>query len=130
MLVICFHKQQLTLRNVRQQCVYIMRSVHLHRHDVLTVPSTVLLHCPTMSLTCTLSYYYSNWAGGDQSCLRILLSIWLTTEKNWPQTKVRKLLVKLRLGTESQPKANELKSKHPKPTLSHSITHSHSLATT
>ena len=31
-------------------------SVHLHRHDVLTVPLTFLLHCPITSMTRTLSY--------------------------------------------------------------------------
>ena len=28
------------------------RSVHLHRHDVLTVPLTVLLHCPIRRMMC------------------------------------------------------------------------------
>ena len=40
-----------------------MCSVHLHKHDVLTVPLTVLLHCPIISMTCTLSYQCSNRAG-------------------------------------------------------------------
>ena len=37
--VIRFHKKknQLTRRNARQQRAYMTRSVHLHRHDVLTV---------------------------------------------------------------------------------------------
>ena len=49
-------QQQLTRRNARQQRAHMTRSVHLHRHDVLTVPSTVLLHCPITSMTRTLSY--------------------------------------------------------------------------
>ena len=73
----------LTLPNVRQQCAHMTYSVHLHRQDVLTVPLTVLLHCPITSMTCTLSYHYSNWAGDDQSHSRILLLFELTTEKNW-----------------------------------------------
>ena len=48
-------------------------SIHLHRYDVLTVPLTVLLNYPITNMTCTLSYYYSNRAGDNQSCLRILL---------------------------------------------------------
>ena len=54
--VIRFHqkKKQLTRRNARQQRAHMTRSVHLHRHDVLTVPLsyyTVQLqawrvHCP------------------------------------------------------------------------------------
>ena len=44
-------------------------SVHLYRHDMLTV----LLLCPFTSMTHTLSYSYSNWAGDNQSCLRIFL---------------------------------------------------------
>ena len=32
-------KHQLTRRNARQQRAHMMRSVHLHRHDVLTVLS-------------------------------------------------------------------------------------------
>ena len=49
-------KQQLTQQNARQQHVHMTRSVHLHKHDMLTVPLTVLLHCPITSMTCTLSY--------------------------------------------------------------------------
>ena len=40
-----------------------MCSVHLHKHDVLTVSLTVLLHFPIISMTCTLSYQCSNRAG-------------------------------------------------------------------
>ena len=35
---------------MRQQRTYTTRSVHLLRHDELTVPSTVLLHCPVTSV--------------------------------------------------------------------------------
>ena len=28
-----------------------MRSVHLHKHDMWTVPLTILLHCPTGHFT-------------------------------------------------------------------------------
>ena len=40
----------------QQQRARMTRSVHLHRHDVLTVHLTVLLHCPITSATRTLSY--------------------------------------------------------------------------
>ena len=44
-------QQQFTRRNARHQRAHMIRSVHLRRHDVLTVPLTVLLqawrvHCP------------------------------------------------------------------------------------
>ena len=42
--------KQLTRRNVRQLRTHLTRSVHLHGHDVLTVPFTVLLHCPNTSM--------------------------------------------------------------------------------
>ena len=47
-------KQQLTRQNARQQ--YMTRSVQLPWHDVLTVPLTVLLHCPITHMTRTPSY--------------------------------------------------------------------------
>ena len=58
------------------------RSVHLHRHDGLTVPLTVLLHYPITSMTrklqawrvnWKLSYKCSNRAGNEQSHSRINL---------------------------------------------------------
>ena len=53
-----FHKKnQLTRRNARQQRAQMTRSVHLHRHDVLTVPLTVLLYCPITYMTRKLSCY-------------------------------------------------------------------------
>ena len=48
-------KRQLTQRNARQQRARMTYSVHLHRHDVLTVPLTVLSNCPITSVTQTLS---------------------------------------------------------------------------
>ena len=59
--VIHFHeeKQQLTQRNARQQCLHMTSCVHFHRHDMLTVPLTVLLHCPISSMKLTLSYWFS-----------------------------------------------------------------------
>ena len=47
-------KQQLTRQNAGQQ--YMTRSVQLPWHDVLTVPLTVLLHCPITHMTRTPSY--------------------------------------------------------------------------
>ena len=47
-------KQQLTRQNARQQ--HMTRSVQLPWHDVLTVPLTVLLHCPITHMTRTPSY--------------------------------------------------------------------------
>ena len=47
-------KQQLTRQNARQQ--YMTRSVQLPWHGVLTVPLTVLLHCPITHMTRTPSY--------------------------------------------------------------------------
>ena len=48
-------KKQLTGGNERKQLVHMTCSVHLHRHDVLTVSLTVLLHCSITRETCTLS---------------------------------------------------------------------------
>ena len=64
-------KQQLTQRNARQQRV--TRSSCLQRHDVLTVPLTVLLHRPITNMTHALSYQCSIRAGDIQSRSRILL---------------------------------------------------------
>ena len=64
------------------------RSVHLHRHDGLTVPLTVLLHYPITSMTrklqawrvnCKLSYKCSNRAGNEQSHARINLKCKILT---------------------------------------------------
>ena len=65
-----FHKkqQQLTWQNAGQQYVHMMRSFHFRRHDMLIVPLTVLLHCLITSMTHTLYYRCSNWAGDNQSC--------------------------------------------------------------
>ena len=41
---------------MRDNSVLITRSVHLYRHDVLTVPLTVLLHRPITGMMHTLSY--------------------------------------------------------------------------
>ena len=57
----------------RQQCAHMTRSVHLHRHDELTVPLTVLLQCPITSMMRIVSYYCSNRASVNQSRSRILL---------------------------------------------------------
>ena len=63
-------QQQLTRRNAGQQRARMTRSIHLHRHDVLTV----LLHCPAItSMTLILSYQCSNRAVDDQSRSRTLL---------------------------------------------------------
>ena len=48
-------KQQFTRRNARQQRAHMTRSVPSYRHDVVTVPLTVLLHCPITSMTRILS---------------------------------------------------------------------------
>ena len=48
--------QQLTRRNARQQRARMTRSVHLHRHNELHVPLTVLLHFPITRVTRTLSF--------------------------------------------------------------------------
>ena len=40
-----------TVYSARQQRADMMRSVYLHRHDVLTVPLTALLHCPVTSMS-------------------------------------------------------------------------------
>ena len=40
---------QRTRRNARQQRTHLTRSVHLHERDMLTVPLTVLLHCPVQA---------------------------------------------------------------------------------
>ena len=55
------------------------RSVHLHRHDGLTVPLTVLLHYPITSMTRKLSYKCSNRAGNEQSHSRINLKCKILT---------------------------------------------------
>ena len=44
-------KQLLTRPNLRQQRAHLMRSVHLHRHNVATVSFTVLLRCPIKSMS-------------------------------------------------------------------------------
>ena len=41
-------QQQLTRRNARQHAL-MTRSIHLHRHSVLTVSFTALVHCPITS---------------------------------------------------------------------------------
>ena len=43
-------------RNAQQQRVLMTHTVHLHRHDVLTV----LFNCPIKSMMHTLSYWCSN----------------------------------------------------------------------
>ena len=48
-------KQQFTRRNARQPRAHMTRSVPSYRHDVVTVPLTVLLHCPITSMTRILS---------------------------------------------------------------------------
>ena len=48
-------------------------SVPLLKHDLLTIPLTVLLQCPITSMMYTLSYRSSNRVGDNQSFLRILL---------------------------------------------------------
>ena len=55
-LYVFIKNQQPTRRNARQQRAQMTRSFHLHRHDVLTVPLTVLLHRPITSMMCTLPY--------------------------------------------------------------------------
>ena len=55
-LYVFIKRQQLTRRNARQQRAHMTRFVHLHRLDVLTVPTIVLLQCPITSMTRTLSY--------------------------------------------------------------------------
>ena len=56
--------KQLTRRNVRQLRTHLTRSVHLHGHDVLTVPFTVLLHCPNTSMMVQPSLLESGGGGG------------------------------------------------------------------
>ena len=48
-------KQQFTRRNARQQRPHMTHSVPSYRHDVLTVPFTVLLHCQIAGMTRILS---------------------------------------------------------------------------
>ena len=60
-------QQQLTQQNARQQHAHMTCSVYLHKHDVLTVPLTVLLHYQITRMTCTLPYQCSNQAGDNQS---------------------------------------------------------------
>ena len=50
-----FKKKQLTRWNERKQLVHMTCSVHSHRHDVLTVSLTILLHRSITRVTCTLS---------------------------------------------------------------------------
>ena len=45
-------QQLLTQQNVRKWHLHMMRSVLLHKQEVLTVQ----LHCSTTSIMCTLSY--------------------------------------------------------------------------
>ena len=54
-LYVFIKKKLLTQRIARQQTMHMMGSVHLHRYDVLTVPVTVLLHCPITSMMHTPS---------------------------------------------------------------------------
>ena len=49
-------KQQLTQQNVRQQHMHMMHSVQQHRHDMFTVPLTVLSHHSITSMMHILSY--------------------------------------------------------------------------
>ena len=49
-------QQQLSWQNVGQRHVHMTSSVHFHRHDMIIVPLTVLLHCPITSMICTLYY--------------------------------------------------------------------------
>ena len=51
---------------MRKQHTHMTHSVHLHRHDMLTGPLTVLLHCPITSMTLTLSNLCQNQAGDNQ----------------------------------------------------------------
>ena len=57
--IISLKKQQLTWQNAKQQHAYLMHSVHLHRHDVLTVPLTVLLHWWRRRKNCT--DFFETW---------------------------------------------------------------------
>lgn len=66
-------QQQLTQQNVRQQHMYMMQSVHQHRHDMFTVPLTVLLHHSITSMMHILSYSCSYLHSDKQLCPRILL---------------------------------------------------------
>ena len=66
-------KPQLSWQNTRQKLAHMTLSVHLHRHDMLHGPLTVLLHCPITSMTRTVSYSCSNQACDSQSRSRILL---------------------------------------------------------
>ena len=54
-LYVFIKKKLLTQQIARQQAMHMMGSVHLHRYDVLTVPVTVLLHCPITSMMHTPS---------------------------------------------------------------------------
>ena len=53
------------LGEMRDSSAHMTRSVHSHRHDALTVPLTVLLHCSITNMTRTLSYYCSNRPADD-----------------------------------------------------------------
>ena len=57
-LVICFHdekKKHLTQWNAWQKRMHMVHTVYLHRHDMLTVPLTVLLHSPITSIIITIT---------------------------------------------------------------------------
>ena len=49
-------KNNSLLGEMRDNSAHMTRSVHSHRHDALTVPLMVLLHCSITNMTCTLSY--------------------------------------------------------------------------
>ena len=55
-LYVFIKNQQSTQQNTIQHHALMMCFVHLHGHDVLTVPLTVLLHCPIESMKRMLSY--------------------------------------------------------------------------
>ena len=59
-------QQQLTRQNARKKHTLMTLFVHLHKHEVSTVPLTVLLHRPSRSMTCTLSYIVLYLGGDDQ----------------------------------------------------------------
>ena len=55
--------------------MHMTHSVHLHRHEILSVPITVQLHCPITSMMHKLSNQCSIWADGNQYYLRILVIV-------------------------------------------------------
>ena len=69
-LYVFIKNQRLTQRNARQQRAHATCSVHLHWHDVLTVPLTVLLHRPVTSMTQILPYQ------AEPAVLLVLKSSW------------------------------------------------------